>query len=932
MLSNSTCYILLLSLVLILTGCPGGSAPAPGQDTSPDALVIITSDLLADLGQEAGLVDILPDLADDAPADTDHVDISLDLGDDAPADTDLVDISLDLAEDAPADIVPDGCLPDCSGMNCGEDGCGGSCGTCGNSDLCDGQETCQDGLCSAGVPLDCDDGNTCTDDDCEPLNGCLHLPNTSPCDDGLACNNPDTCQGGICTGDETGCDKFSVILLPDTQYYADKLPDGPSNTYYKQTQWIVDNQEDMNIQFAVHLGDVTNGNTVDEWEVADGAHQILDDAGVPYTMVPGNHDYYPKSTFTRGQTMFNNWFGPDRFQDEPWYGGSYGSKNDNNYALFEVAGVEFMVLSVEFAPRKDVLCWANDIIASHPTRRVIIATHCYLTHNGAYSMSCATGYDISGSSGLTVWKELASRHSNIFMVVSGHVGDSEYVPILGNAGNTVHQMLVDYQFEATCTGGECANSCHEGLYTGNGWLRRLVFAPAENQIYSETWTVEAGNQSVFPQGSPTFFCGDYDSDPSGPDHVYAFSYDLTSPLPPYQYVSPESTSFMDRTVNSVAPGNQLGPVVAMNGNGDIVVVWEDNSSDDDGNENFDIFARGLQPGGCESFHDIAANAPLTAGQQEHPAAAMDAAGGFVVAYRDDNDGNGKGQIYARGFDGDGNKVFSLVPVNSVSTGEQRNPALGMAPDGTFVVAWEDDSNKDDGSGNYDIHARVFAPNGGEKVADLIVNIDTDGQQLAPAVAMAPNGDFIVAWEDDKDGNGTFQIYARGFNEDGTPKFGPFTVNSVNTGQQLAPAIAVDDSGRFVVVWEDDSNGSDGSGNHDIFARGFDAGGAETFSDLPVNGSPAGHQRIPAIAGRPDGNFVVVWEDDSDNNGAFQIYARGFDSSGAEIFPEATVNSESEGQQLRPSVGVDATGLFVVAWEDDMDKNGVFQIMARGLDW
>jgi hypothetical protein len=45
--------------------------------------------------------------------------------------------SFDLSITAPA-----GCTPDCSGKNCGDDGCGGSCGTCS------GGQTCQSGVCT----------------------------------------------------------------------------------------------------------------------------------------------------------------------------------------------------------------------------------------------------------------------------------------------------------------------------------------------------------------------------------------------------------------------------------------------------------------------------------------------------------------------------------------------------------------------------------------------------------------------------------------------------------------------------------------------------------------------------------------------------------------------------------------------------------------
>gem|GEM_PF-479599 len=74
-------------------------------------------------------------------------------------------------------------------------------GLCDNGDACDGIETCDPLLdCQLGTPLDCDDGNPCTDDWCEPASGCQNVPNdANPCSDGVACTD-DVCSNGVCVG------------------------------------------------------------------------------------------------------------------------------------------------------------------------------------------------------------------------------------------------------------------------------------------------------------------------------------------------------------------------------------------------------------------------------------------------------------------------------------------------------------------------------------------------------------------------------------------------------------------------------------------------------------------------------------------------------------------------------------------------------------
>jgi parallel beta-helix repeat protein len=48
--------------------------------------------------------------------------------------------------------------------------------SCSDGNICNGIETCQAGVCTAGTPLNCDDGDPCTVDSCEPTSGCQHTP------------------------------------------------------------------------------------------------------------------------------------------------------------------------------------------------------------------------------------------------------------------------------------------------------------------------------------------------------------------------------------------------------------------------------------------------------------------------------------------------------------------------------------------------------------------------------------------------------------------------------------------------------------------------------------------------------------------------------------------------------------------------------------
>ena len=70
---------------------------------------------------------------------------------------------------------------------------------CNDSDVCTKADFCQDGQCQPGlVTVPCDDGNVCTDDACDPDAGCVHLPNQGACDDGNKCTQGEKCGDGKC--------------------------------------------------------------------------------------------------------------------------------------------------------------------------------------------------------------------------------------------------------------------------------------------------------------------------------------------------------------------------------------------------------------------------------------------------------------------------------------------------------------------------------------------------------------------------------------------------------------------------------------------------------------------------------------------------------------------------------------------------------------
>ena len=140
-------------------------------------------------------------------------------------------------------------------------------------------------------------------------------------------------------------------------------------------------------------------------------------------------------------------------------------------------------------------------------------------------------------------------------------------------------------------------------------------------------------------------------------------------------------------------------------------------------------------------------------------------------------------------------------------------------------------------------------------------------------------------------------------------------DDVGTSDQADAAVAVDASGKFVVVWEDNRNGE-----ADVYGQRFTAAGAVQGVNFRVNDDVGTtRQSDPRVAVDAGGNFAVGWEDNRDGN--YNVYAQRYNSSGAPQGVNFKVNDDvGTTSQYDPHLAMDGLGSFVVAWEDYRDTN------------
>ena len=291
----------------------------------------------------------------------------------------------------------------------------------------------------------------------------------------------------------------TVILFGDTQTYTPRMQYQPIMEL--MTTWVAVNIEKLNIKGLLHTGDVVeqnnvaraywgaNQNSKQQWEWASHCFERLDDK-IPTIFSTGNHDYGHYSfdgQKSKGTSQLTKYFDVSRNEKtmhsivEIYKEPHKPELLDNVLYRLSLGGKwgDIYILSLEFAPRKEVLAWACELMKKYSERCVILLTHRYLSFG-----------DIVLPEAENIWFDFIKKSPAIKFVVCGHYSPT-YTDFKSSVafrqdtnaiGKKVYSMMFDPQ---SIGGGWSGNG-------GDGWLRILEFQPDGKTIKVSTYSTLFG--------------------------------------------------------------------------------------------------------------------------------------------------------------------------------------------------------------------------------------------------------------------------------------------------------------------------------------------------------------------------------------------------------------------------------------------------------
>ena len=381
-----------------------------------------------------------------------------------------------------------------------------------------------------------------------------------------------------------------------------------------------------------------------------------------------------------------------------------------------------------------------------------------------------------------------------------------------------------------------------------------------------------------------------------------------------------ATSITWSAANTTATGDQDGPAIAANRNGQVAVVWEDDrDTTDPANDNHsEIYLRLYRDGA--SVYEMKLSPGGTAGtdwRHVTPDIGLDDKGDAVVVWADDPDGNGSFNVAYRVVSPTGT-VIGTGQANADAAGNQIRPKVAVDPDGVpnnpaavaYTVVWEDIQGTAvtvKAAGYTATTTRAY-----EKVAS-----QTTGAHHRPDVAVSAAGDATVVWDEDADGNGFFNVgLTRLAKANGAVLLTPRAANVNGGGQQQHPAIAANFAGDFVVAWESDHTGTAG-----VWARSFTPAAVGRHPEVEVSTTTGA--AAPTVGIDDQAGAVVGW-----TTGAADGWVHGLNPDGTDTgrLPAQTLTQTTTGRQDQFAVAVSPWGEVPVCYTDDNDGNQFDQVI------
>ncbi len=261
-------------------------------------------------------------------------------------------------------------------------------------------------------------------------------------------------------------------------------------------------------------------------------------------------------------------------------------------------------------------------------------------------------------------------------------------------------------------------------------------------------------------------------------------------------------------------------------------------------------------------------------------------------------------------------VTDVQITNEDGERDVEDPSIAIAPDGNIIVAWQ----YWDGS-YYQIHYAVLDSSGAVIKGETALTSSGKTESYDPCVAVTPDGKVFIVWEYNPDGDDpvTYAVLDS-------------SGNILTTQTNISRPEDVDDptvatstkdatNNNVVIAWEEND------GDDQVWFTILNSAGGTVVAATQVTSNGEYSEDIN-VAVLPGGNFAIVWEESDGSDEQIWFTIRGADGGIIKGNTQVTTSGEDSYQ---PGVAATPGGNIVIIWSEPVDgeDENVFYTILNG---
>ncbi|KKN23103.1 hypothetical protein LCGC14_0908350, partial [marine sediment metagenome] len=475
---------------------------------------------------------------------------------------------------------------------------------------------------------------------------------------------------------------------------------------------------------------------------------------------------------------------------------------------------------------------------------------------------------------------------------------------------------------------------------------RTDIGPCNNNLIYYNWVInnnvqsqDDGTNNQWDNGTMGNYWSDYEGMDIDDDGIGDFPYNI-----PGTAGSKDNFPIWDdghihwtmatEVVSTESAGESNWPAIALDGAGNIHVVWDDYTNYGGSGTDKDIFYK-LKNATTGTWTTTEVISTESTGGSWYPKIAVDGARNIHVVWVDFTNYGGSGtdlDIFYK-FKNATTGIWTTTEVVSTESMSESNwPTIALGGAGNIHVAWMDDTNYDGSGTDRDIFYKFRNATTEVWTATEVVSTESTGNSWFPTIDMDGAGNIHVTWSDytDYSGSGTdLDIFYKFKNATTGIWTTTEVVSTESTGESNVPTFALDGAGNIHIAWHDLTVYGGSGTDMDIFYKYKNATTGVWTATEVISTESTGDSNWPTIAADGTGNINMAWLDLTVYGGSGidrDIFYKFKNANTGTWKTTEIVSTESTDDSIYPKIIVDGAGYIHVVWVDKTNYSD------SGTDW